>query len=92
MVALQQHLKAPASRVAHYAVCAISPGEPSGLLPVADKTGEKSSISSVLQPTHGSTGRLLAVKIREAALAELEMISKPRGALCCLTSHSHTAD
>lgn len=62
MAALQQHLKAPASRTARYAVCATSPGEPSGLLPVTDKTGERSSISSVLQQAHGSTERLLAVK------------------------------
>lgn len=84
MVALQQHLKALASRTAHYAVCATSPGEPSGLLPVTDKTWEKSSISSVLQLAHGSTERLLAVKVREVTLAELEL-SKPRGVLCCLT-------
>lgn len=91
MVALQQHLKALASRTAHYAVCATSPREPSGLLPVTDKTQEKSSISSVLQLAHGSTERFLAVKVREATLAELEIISKPRGVPCCLTFVPHTA-
>lgn len=76
MAALQQHLKALASRTAHYAVCATGPGEPSGLLPVTDKT-QKNSISSVLQLAHGSTERLLDGKVREATLAELELYPSP---------------
>lgn len=50
MAALQQHLKAPASRTAHYAVCATSPGEPSGLLPVTDKTEEQDLLSFAAGP------------------------------------------
>lgn len=95
--ALQQHLKALTSRTALSAVCVTDRQyrpPPFELLPDTDKTQQKSRIS-VLQLAHGSTGRLLAVTVREEIPAEVGVVCKPRGVLCCLTvcaSNSQTTD
>lgn len=74
MIALQQHLKALTSKTTLYAVCVMCNREchPSELLPERQTKHErKAAFSSILQLAHGSTEKLLGVKVREETLAEL---------------------